>query len=162
MTKLEVKLHLSKRALGKSVVAINPRLEYECAGKDENALFFGVKDTAQIPEHVLQKLKNSPKMIWHTIDKAADKGRAIDTDLTNPLTYRIMTGSTSGGPINLLKGINDFAIGTDGGGSVLGPAASCQLPSMIGAGLGLLVKNEKTSTDGYQFRGSIGVIAKNL
>jgi Asp-tRNA(Asn)/Glu-tRNA(Gln) amidotransferase A subunit family amidase len=48
-----------------------------------------------------------------------------------------MTGSTSGSPINILKGLNDFAIGTDGDGSVLAPAMSCQLPSVIRAGLGL-------------------------
>src|SRR5699024_10300581 len=80
----------------------------------------------------------------------------------NPITYRLMTGSTSGGPINILKGINDFAIGTDGGGSVLAPAMSCQLPSMIGAGLGIHVKDKKASTDGREFRGSVGVIGKAL
>src|SRR5699024_1708153 len=85
-----------------------------------------------------------------------------DTDLVNPLTYRIMTGSTSGGPINILKGISDFAIGTDGGGSVLAPAISCQLPSIIGAGLGLFVVNKKVSTDQLEFTGSVGVIAKRI
>ncbi|MBO1911459.1 hypothetical protein J4G37_42560, partial [Microvirga sp. 3-52] len=86
----------------------------------------------------------------------------IDTDLLNPLTYRVMTGSTSGGPVNILKGITDFAIGTDGGGSVLAPAISCQLPSIMAAGLGLHVKEDKTSTDGIQFMGSIGVIGKSV
>src|SRR5699024_248600 len=83
-------------------------------------------------------------------------------DLTNTLTDRRMTGSTSGGSINILKGINDFAIGTDGGGSVLAPAMSCQLPSIIGAGLGLYVNNEKKSTDGKIFTGSVGVIGKSI
>ncbi|MFP3490450.1 hypothetical protein R0K20_22895, partial [Staphylococcus sp. SIMBA_130] len=64
--------------------------------------------------------------------------------------------------INILKGINDFVIGTDGGGSVLAPAMSCQLPSIIGAGTGLFVKNKKLSTDQYEFTGSIGVIAKRI
>lgn len=121
-----------------------------------------MKDTDQIPEYVIQKLRTNPKYIWLTIDKAANKGRAIDTDLTNPLTYRVMTGSTSGGPINILKGINDFAIGTDGGGSVLAPAMSCQLPAIIGAGLDLRVKNKKLSTDGLDFVASIGVIGKRI
>jgi hypothetical protein len=56
-------------------------------------------------------------MVFLTIDKAAHLGRAIDPDLNNPITYREMTGSTSGSPINILRGLNDFAIGTDGGGS---------------------------------------------
>src|SRR5699024_10578842 len=73
-----------------------------------------------------------------------------------------MTGSSSGGPINILKGINDFAIGTDGGGSILAPAISCQLPSIIGAGLGLHVKNAKISTDRIAFQGSLGVVGKSI
>ncbi|MDY0406731.1 hypothetical protein P5G51_016420 [Virgibacillus sp. 179-BFC.A HS] len=157
-----IKTILAKKELNKSVVAINPDIKEEIATKKEDALFIGIKNTAQIPDFITKRLRNHPKLVWHTIDKAADKGRAIDPDLNNPVTYRLMTGSTSGGPINILKGINDIAIGTDGGGSVLGPAMSCQLPSMIGAGLGLQVKNKKVSTDGKTFRGSVGVIGKEL
>ena len=123
---------------------------------------FGVKDTNQIPEVLIERLRTDQRFIWLTIDKASNRGRAIDTDLINPVTYRVMTGSTSGGPINIVKGINDFAIGTDGGGSVLAPALSCQLPSMIGAGLGAFVKNKKNSTDGLEFTGSVGVISKDV
>ena len=47
-----------------------------------------------------------------TVDKMAHLGRSIDTDLINPLTYRCMTDSSSGTAINILKGINDFGIGT--------------------------------------------------
>ena len=42
-----------------------------------------------------------------------------------------MTGSSSGSCINILLGINDFALGTDGGGSVLGPAMSTGLYSIM-------------------------------
>src|SRR5699024_11893306 len=94
--------------------------------------------------------------------RVSDKVRAFDPDLTNLLTYRIKTGSTSGSPINILKGINDFAIVTDGGGSVLAPAMSCKLPTIIGAGLGLHVNNEKKSTDGRIFTVSVGVIGKSI
>jgi Amidase len=153
------KIKLAQRELGRSVIQVNPHLPVD---EGRERLFFGVKDTNQIPDKLIQTLRENPHYVWLTIDKAADKGRALDTDLTNPLTYRVMTGSSSGGPINILKGINDFAIGTDGGGSVLAPAMSCQLPSIIGAGTGLFVENNKVSTDGLEFTGSIGVIAKKL
>ncbi|GIO26955.1 amidase family protein [Ornithinibacillus bavariensis] len=156
------KLNLAQRELGRSVIQVNPHLAEEVRGKNSERLYFGMKDTIQIPDKLIQVLRANPNYAWLTIDKAADKGRALDTDLINPLTYRVMTGSSSGGPINILKGINDFAIGTDGGGSVLAPAMSCQLPSIIGAGTGLFVKNKKVSTDNVEFTGSVGVIAKKI
>lgn len=159
---LEMHLELSARELGKSVIRVNPRINEDAAVKDENALYFGIKNTNQIPYEIFDKLRLNKRFLWHTVDKMADKGRSIDTDLVNPLTYRAMTGSTSGGAINILKGINDFAVGTDGGGSILGPAMSCQLPSMIGAGLDVYVNSESLSTDSIKLRGSVGVIAKNL
>lgn len=162
MSEINNKVNLAKRELGRSVININPNIYEEIKSKNDNVLYFGVKDSKQIPEAIIEKLRSDNRFIWLTIDKAANRGRAIDTDLINPVTYRVMTGSSSGGPINLLKGINDFAIGTDGGGSVLAPAMSCQLPSMIGAGLDLLVKNKKKSTDGFEFTGSIGVIGKRV
>ncbi|GGM38564.1 hypothetical protein GCM10011351_25840 [Paraliobacillus quinghaiensis] len=154
------RVSLAERELGKSVVYINRKFKTEL--KSTELLHFGIKDTNQIPHEIIRKLIDNEKYQWLTVDKMSDKGRGVDTDLINPLTYRVMTGSTSGGPINILKGINDFAIGTDGGGSVLAPAISCQLPSMIGAGLGLFVKNKKVSTDGLEYRASIGVIAKRI
>jgi len=160
--KLEDRIELAKRELGRAVVRINPFLHQDAKNKAQDVLCFGVKNTNQIPEDVFNKLRFSRNYLWLTIDKMSDKGRSIDTDLVNPLTYRVMTGSTSGGPINILKGINDFALGTDGGGSVLGPAMSCQLPAIIGAGLNLLTKGESVSTDNIEIRGSIGIIAKNL
>jgi len=155
------RVSLAEKELGRSVVSINPEIN-QLLKRTEVQTYFGVKNTDQIPKHLIDKLVHHPNFIWLTIDKASDKGRAIDTDLNNPLTYRIMTGSSSGGPINILKGINDFAIGTDGGGSILAPALSCQLPSIIGAGLGLHVKNAKISTDRIAFQGSLGVIGKSI
>lgn len=162
MSKLNNKLKLAERELGRSVVQINPNIYEEIIDKNTNAMYFGIKDTDQIPEKMIERLRSDKRFIWLTIDKASNRGRAIDTDLINPVTYRVMTGSTSGGPINILKGMNDFALGTDGGGSVLAPALSCQLPSMIGAGLGILVKNKKNSTEGIEFTGSIGIISKSV
>ncbi|WHY85834.1 amidase family protein [Neobacillus novalis] len=162
MSDLHNKINLAKRELGRTVVKTNPTISKEIIGKNYDAMYFGVKDTRQIPEAMVEKLRSDNRFAWLTIDKSSNRGRAIDTDLINPVTYRVMTGSTSGGPINIVKGINDFAIGTDGGGSVLAPALSCQLPSMIGAGLDLFVKNKKRSTEGLEFTGSIGVISKNV
>jgi len=161
LSQLEKRLELAKKELHRSVIEINP----EMIGKTElpdDVLFYGIKDTDQIPELILNKLSSHQHLSWLTSDKASNKGRAIDTDLINPITYRVMTGSSSGGPINILKGINDFAIGTDGGGSVLAPAISCQLPSIMAAGLGLHVKQVKISTDDIHFLGSIGVIGKSI
>ncbi len=162
MSIMDEKIKLASRELGKSVIGVNPKLNDEVMDKNAQMLSFGIKDTNQIPDELIARLRNHPDFAWLTIDKSSNKGRAIDTDLINPLTYRIMTGSTSGGPVNILKGLNDFAIGTDGGGSVLAPAMSCQLPSIIGAGTGLFVKNKKVSTDQMAFTGSVGVIAKHI
>ncbi|WP_210467975.1 amidase family protein [Sporosarcina sp. 6E9] len=161
MSRLEKRLELAKKELRRSVIDINAEIN-DKTELPEGVLFYGIKDTDQIPALFLNRLSAHKRFCWLTTDKAANKGRAIDTDLLNPLTYRVMTGSTSGGPVNILKGITDFAIGTDGGGSVLAPAISCQLPSIMAAGLGLHVKEDKTSTDGIQFMGSIGVIGKSV
>lgn len=70
-----------------------------------------------------------------------------------------MTGSSSGSCINILLGINDFALGTDGGGSVLGPAMSTGLYSIMGKGLGIKGNRNKLSTDKIAFTPGIGVIS---
>ena len=159
---LDVRLELAQRELGKSIIKMNPFIQKDIREKDSDVLCFGIKNTIQVPYDIFEKLRWNRKFLWLTVDKMADKGRSMDTDLINPLTYRVMTGSTSGGAINILKGINDLAIGTDGGGSVLAPAMSCMLPSMIGSGLDLFVDKESLSTDSIKLRGSIGVIAKKL
>lgn len=124
--------------------------------------FLGVKNTAQISAELVEKLTADKTFILHTIDKKARGGRAVDSDLINPLTLRVMTGSTSGGCINILNGINDLALGTDGGGSVLAPAAATSLYSLMAKGFGLQTEKEKVSTDNLTFKAGIGFIAPEL
>lgn len=126
---------------------------------DKEHYLFGVKNTAQIPIDLVKKLSQDNKFFLHTIDKMACGGRAVDPDLINPLTLRVMTGSSSGGCINILAGINDLAIGTDGGGSVLAPAASTALFAIMAKGLGLKGQQQKISTDELKFVPGIGFIA---
>lgn len=175
---LEDRLAVARRALGRSVVAINPhaleqaarKAEGPCVGGRPNCpdpdngrlLTFGVKDHGVIPGDLIERLASSQDCLMLTIDHMADLGRSVDTELVNPLTYRPMTGSTSGGPINVLKGINDFCIGTDGGGSVLAPALATNLSAVMCKGLGLVADGESISTDGLAFRGGIGFIGRSL
>lgn len=153
---------LAEQNLYKSVISINSRLNEEMKEKSENLLTFGVKNTVDIPIELVDKLRNNSKYLLLTVDKMSHLGRSIDTDLINSLTYRCMTGSSSGTAINIIKGINDFGIGTDGGGSVLAPALSTNLYSFIGSGVNLTTKKESLSTDNIAFSGGIGVISKNL
>ena len=51
--------------------------------------------------------------------------------LMNPLTGKPMTGSSSGTALNVFYRINDLGVGTDGGGSVLAPAAALNLYGFI-------------------------------
>lgn len=126
--------------------------------KSADLLLFGVKNTGQISWQIVETL-TAQGYLLHTIDKMAAGGRAIDTDLINPLTGSVMTGSSSGSCLNILLGINDFALGTDGGGSVLGPAISTGLFSIMGKGLGLQGQHARTSTDGIEFTPGVGVIS---
>ncbi len=162
MLTLQEKISMAYREMGRAVIKVNEEVMGEAKEKCKEVYTFGVKNTNSIPQEIFNKLRNNEKYLFLTVDKMADMGRSIDTDILNPLTYRPMTGSSSGGPVNILKGINDFAIGTDGGGSVLAPALSCNLPSMIGAGLGLLTTGSGKSTDNLSLVPSIGVIANKL
>lgn len=158
-----LRLRTQKAPKEASVVYLNDNALEEALTKDPDFLCFGVKDTVKFPQDAFKRVRNHRNFLWLTVDRMSDKGRSIDTGLLNPLTYRPMTGSTSGGAVNILLGINDFALGTDGGGSILAPALSCQLPSFIGAGLGLWVEGEKSlSTDGMLLKPSLGVIAKSI
>ena len=155
-----------KEYTGKSVIAQNLSIidkitEILCENNEEIKLL-GVKNTSDIDREIIHKLTESQKFYWHTIDKMADNGRAIDTNLTNPLTGRAMTGSSSGTAINVFLGINDLGIGTDGGGSVIYPALSLNLYSFTGSGTGLKSKKIKKSTDGLVFSPGIGLLAKDL
>ncbi|AOT70360.1 amidase family protein [Geosporobacter ferrireducens] len=122
-------------------------------------VLFGVKNTVQIGPALVQRLKGIKGFLFHTVDKMSERGRAIDVDLINPLTGRVMTGSSSGSCVNILRGINDIAIGTDGGGSVLAPAMSTGLFSIMGKGLGLKGSHPRISTDNINFIPGIGVIS---
>lgn len=128
-----------------------------------NKIFLGIKDTNVIP---LDYFKDYEKynMYIHTIDKASRGGRAIDIDLINPITGRLMTGSSSGTAINVFHGINDIGIGTDGGGSVLAPACALNLYGFISK---LICKNHvikftRKSTDNIKFYPSIGYISRDF
>ncbi|TCO56300.1 amidase [Caldanaerobacter subterraneus] len=165
MARLAYAINIARDNLGYSVRYIN----YKAIKKAVEALkvydklyFYGVKNTSQIKREYLQKLSSIGNYIWLTVDEMSKGGRAIDIERINPVTGRPMTGSTSAGCINVLLGINDFAIGTDGGGSVLGPAMSCNLYSIMAKGLGLEGKKLKKSTDGINFIPGIGIIAKDL
>ncbi|AIO19408.1 Glutamyl-tRNA(Gln) amidotransferase subunit A [Candidatus Izimaplasma bacterium HR1] len=121
----------------------------------------GIKNTEYIKEEVLSKLKQSG-FIPHTLDKMARGGRAIDIDLVNPLTGKLMTGSSSGTAINVLEDYNDIGLGSDGGGSVLAPALALNLYGIISP---LFFRDEsyaKSSTDGITFIPSLGFISKDI
>lgn len=158
---LDARLEVARRALGRSVVAINPRAQEEAAEKIAGFISVGIKDTATIPMTLLDMVRGAPRCLVLTVDRMSDMGRSVDTELTNPLTYRPMTGSTSGGAINVLKGINDACVGTDGGGSILAPAAAASLYSFMGKGLGLIADGG-ISTDGINYTSGIGFIGNSL
>ncbi|TCL76509.1 amidase [Hydrogenispora ethanolica] len=163
-------LKISKAALragelrGRSVVYHRREVLDEAAGflRENPAgtlVPFGVKNTAQIGAALVERLRALPGWLFHTVDKMAERGRAIDTDLVNPLTGRVMTGSSSASCVHILKGLNDLAIGTDGGGSVLAPALSTGLYAIMAKGLGLKGDIARVSTDRIPFLPGLGVIA---
>jgi Asp-tRNA(Asn)/Glu-tRNA(Gln) amidotransferase A subunit family amidase len=159
----DLSFRLEKARGQPSVVAINEKALEEAEGKNDPFLCFGVKDTIRFPVGVFRRFLESGDYLWLTVDRMADRGRSIDTGLVNPLTYRPMTGSTSGGAINVLLGIDDFALGTDGGGSILAPALACQLPSCTLSGLGVFAEGGiVSSTDGLARKPGVGIIGKTL
>ncbi len=153
----------AKEEEGKSVVSFQKSMIEEAVSALEKPgeilTLFGVKDTNQISRDLVNRLRKQPGFVFHTIDAMSERGRAVDVERINPLTGRAMTGSSSGCCINILKGINDLAIGTDGGGSVLAPALSTQLFSILGKGMGLKGQTKKKSTDELAFVPGIGVIS---
>lgn len=152
---LRDRLFVAQAALGRSVIAINPEAVREAASKDSPLLMVGLKDTGSIPQWLVDSLQALRHHLILTIDRMSDLGRSIDTDLVNPLTYRPMTDSTSGGAINVLKGINDCCVGTDGGGSVLAPALAINLYAIMAKGVGLYAGSGQ-STDGMDFSADLG------
>lgn len=126
--------------------------------------YIGVKDKVQVPRTLIEKLQQKSNYILHTIDQASIGGRAIDVTMVNPLSGKPMTGSSSGTAVNVLLGINDLGIGTDGGGSVLAPAMSLNLFGFISP----LIEQDyvqlfsSTSTDGIPFSVSLGFITREF
>lgn len=156
----EQKRKFVQKQLGKSVL----RLADDFLTKQEQFKtelikpnLMGIKNTPHIKEEWIDLLKKS--FTHHTIDTMAYQGRAIDVELLNPLTLRAMTGSSSGTAINVLLGINDLGVGTDGGGSVIYPAMAVNIYSVMLAGLGFVSDTSKKSTDGISFMPSMGLMS---
>lgn len=146
----------------KSVDRVYPLAFDEISNHD--GYYFGVKNSLYLTNAMEEKLKQCSYYL-HTRDQSSLGGRAIDIDLKNPITGLPMTGSSSGTAINVFLGINDIGMGTDGGGSVLAPAISLNLFSVIDPLLFYEERkkeNEKVSTDGISFMPSIGLISRNL
>ncbi len=57
---LEDRLVVAGRALGRSVVAINPHAREEASHKCEGFLYLGVKDDAGLPQELLDRFLLSP------------------------------------------------------------------------------------------------------
>lgn len=130
----------------------------------QTTIYVGMKDTKIIKptlEKLLQKNDEQQQYALHTIDVMARDGRAVDDLRINPLTLRQMTGSSSGTAINVLIGMNDVGIGSDGGGSVLAPAMSVNLFSVMSP-LFPTEKMVKKSTDNIAFSPSAGFITRSL
>nr|WP_288827319.1 amidase family protein [uncultured Clostridium sp.] len=131
--------------------------------KQGTVWYTGIKNTDAIPAELKERLEKSGFLI-HTTDKMALGGRAVDLQLVNPITGNWMTGSSSGTALNVFYGINDAGIGTDGGGSVLAPAAALNLYGFISP----MIEQEKMnqyhriSTDGIGFQPAIGAITRDL
>lgn len=129
---------------------------------DEKYFYTGVKNVPEIPRELLYQLQIKGNYLLHTLDSYAIGGRAVDIQRTNPISGRPMTGSSSGTAINVLLGMNDLGIGTDGGGSVLAPAMSLNLYSFISPLIceNHLLKYGKVSTDDISFTPSIGYMTR--
>lgn len=151
-------IYRSKEFLNSSVKDQNPNVILELYEQGERGRTLGVKDSSEIDGNLLFKLKEAG-YVWNTLDRCSDRGRALDLSLLNPITGKPMIGSSSGTAINILYGLNDLGIGTDGGGSVLAPAIGLNLYSCLCSGIGLKGTTEKKSTDNISFVPGIGFIS---
>ncbi|MDN3079784.1 amidase family protein [Enterococcus faecium] len=158
-----LKTSMAMANLFQTVIKVYPN----CITKinSENDYYMGVKQAPLFSELFLNYLDQMGFHL-HTIDKASHKGRGIDIELQNPITGRFMTGSSSGTALNVFYGINDIGVGTDGGGSILSPAAALNLIGIIHPNFGSkwtdFSKYSKASTDGIIFTPSIGFISRSL
>lgn len=132
-------------------------------GEENDCQYMGVKNVRQIPADLVKKLEGKGFALY-TLDRHSHNGRAVDYNLHNPITGRPMTGSSSGTAINVFLGINDLGIGTDGGGSVLAPAAAVNCFGFISPLIeaGHMKQYAKLSTDGIEFYPSIGFVTRDF
>lgn len=146
------------------VALLNPyRSVVRCFDADPDGILVGIKNVRSIPNTLMHRLEPYGFSL-HTIDKKSTlAGRAVDTDLINPITGHVMSGSSSGTAINVFAGINDLGIGNDGGGSVLAPAMCVNILAFISQRIeadrprsGL-----KANTDGIVAGSSIGFMARD-
>ena len=149
-----------------TVVRVNPLIidKVEQSLKDNDyAYYVGTKNTNVIPDSLLENIENKG-FLFHTKDVMAYGGRAIDIYLRNPITDRFMSGSSSGTALNVFYGINDIGVGTDGGGSILAPAAALNLYGFISPLIATkhLQQFEKQSTDNITFTPAIGYITRDI
>lgn len=151
----------TKEFLGKSVKKQNPNIILDIFRENSNCKTFGVKDTSEISDKVIKKLLEEGYS-WNTVDSYTDRGRAVDLNLLNPITGKLMIGSSSGTAINVLYGLNTVGVGTDGGGSVLGPAIGLNLYSALLSGVGLKGRTNKKSTDSVEFTPGVGFITQDF
>ena len=132
---------------------------FECG---EEGIYTGIKNVSSIPNTLMHRLEETG-FVLHTIDKKSTlAGRAVDTDLINPITGHYMSGSSSGTALNVFAGINELGIGNDGGGSVLAPAMCVNIYGFISR---LIEKDReqvlKENTDGMKSGNSIGFMARD-
>ena len=164
--------HYSKKTFAallndrKTVSKVYPDIIVEAENrlmKNQKVNYVGVKDTNVIPYDLVNRIKDQG-FLHHTDDVTSDNGRAIDINSINPITGRMMTGSSSGSALNVFYDINDIAIATDGGGSVLAPAIALNLIGFISPLIceKEMQKNQKLSTDEILFSPSIGFISKKI
>lgn len=149
-----------------TVIRVKPGVIDQVASFLENqgaVWYTGIKNTKAISAEIKERLKENGFLI-HTTDKMALGGRAMDLQLVNPITGRWMTGSSSGTALNVFYGINDVGIGTDGGGSVLAPAAALNLYGFISPLIeqDKMMQYAKISTEGIRFYPAIGAITRDL
>lgn len=156
------KTFLALRNPFNTVKSVNPLVINKVCRLDE-AYYLGVKDTKAIPSSLIDKMSVAG-FLRHTTDFMTAGGRAVDIYLKNPLTTSFMSGSSAASALNVFYRINDCAIASDGGGSVLAPAASLNLYSFISPLIAsdFVKQFVKTSTDGISFYPSIGFIASGL
>ena len=132
---------------------------FECR---EGDILTGIKNVSSIPNTLMHRLEKTGFAL-HTIDKKSQlAGRAVDTELINPITGNCMSGSSSGTALNVFAGINDLGIGNDGGGSVLAPAMCVNILGFISK----LIEEDriqdlKKNTDGIVSGNSLGFMARD-